>query len=377
MADILCKKCGIAFPDAFTFCPSCGRSLKPQSKTSLRRRPKGTGSVFKMSGRRSKPWVAKLNGKLLGYFETRPDAEKFLADNRAQSVELINYTLENIHDRWQTTQRFKRLSKDTKSNYSAVWKRFGAFKNKKMREIKSADFQAVINAVTTEGLARDTCEKIRNLASVLCQEAMKDDIIDRNYALTLELPQKEVKFKRRNFTDEEIITLFEHDDERNVQMILCLLYSGMRESELFSIRSENVNLDEQYMIGGIKTEAGKDRVIPIRTEILPYVKAFISEGREYLITSSKGGKVDRSNFLKRIFYPTLDKVGINYKDSNGNNVLTPHRTRHTFIAGNIEGGAAPEALTKVVGHSKLATTVDKYADNFSIDYLRKEAQKGL
>lgn len=76
-----------------------------------------------------------------------------------------------------------------------------------------------------------------------------------------------------------------------------------------------------------------------------------------------------------MFYPTLQKLGINYQDESGRNVLTPHRARHTFVADSIKGGVSPEALTKIAGYSKYETAVDKYADDLGVEYLREELEK--
>ena len=57
--------------------------------------------------------------------------------------------------------------------------------------------------------------------------------------------------------------LWLHADDINIQIVLILCYTGMRPTELMTLKHSNVHLDERYMLGGIKTKAGKDRVIPI------------------------------------------------------------------------------------------------------------------
>ena len=46
-----------------------------------------------------------------------------------------------------------------------------------------------------------------------------------------------------------------------------MIYTGLRPTELLEIQTENVHLDEKYMAGGMKTEAGKDRIIPLNDKI--------------------------------------------------------------------------------------------------------------
>ena len=371
-----CKKCKINLPDEFSFCPNCGCKLSVQ-KQSAKRRPRGSGCVFKRKENRAKPWVAMRNGTYLGYFETEKEAAEFLNSCNEKNVNKINYTLEDIHNRWQKSKRYIKLSDSARGAYSAAWKRMLHLKDLKMRDLKTIEFQSCIELAESAGCSRDSCEKLKSLASVLCQEAMKDDIIDRNYSLSLELPEKVYNKTCRNFTDEEIIILFDNDSDYDVMVILCLIYCcGPRVNEFFNMLKDNVFLSKGFMIGGSKTEAGKNRIIPIRNEVTAYIKKFMEMPGEYLVTSKMGMRIKYNNWLNRNFYPTLSRVGINYKDEKGNNILVPHRTRHTYIAGSIAGGAAPEALTKVVGHANYETSVNKYGD-LDVEFLRKEAAKGL
>ena len=60
-------------------------------------------------------------------------------------------------------------------------------------------------------------------------------------------------------------------DDPDAQAVLVMIYTGMRPGEFTTIKKDNVYLEERYMIGGIKTAAGKDRIIPIHEGIVPFV----------------------------------------------------------------------------------------------------------
>ena len=91
------------------------------------------------------------------------------------------------------------------------------------------------------------------------------------------------------FTDKEIALLWEILWAiNNVDIVLIYIYTGCRPVELLDIKSEDVHLDERYMIGGVKTEAGKNRIIPIHKAIVPLVEYRLEQNRSYLITNKYG-----------------------------------------------------------------------------------------
>lgn len=374
---MICKKCHNVIKDEYAFCPICGRATKPQ-KRSPTRRPSGLGCVYKLPGNRQRPWAVQRNHKYLASFATQAEAEVFLG-TLYQSADPSLMTLQELHEKWMETAQYQDLSRDAQANYSAAWKRMDSIKKEKVRSLKTPQYQQIIDQMVQEGLGRDSCEKFRSLLSNLCKMAMRDEIIDRNYADLLELPKAAPRKKKRNLTDEDIIRLLyaADDGDRDAMLVLILLYTGMRAGELFAVKSSDVYLEERYIIGGAKTDAGRNRSIPIREEIVPYIKFFLSENNQFLCHTPSGKKIDRNNFTKRNFYPLLDRLGIVHTNEAGENILTPHRCRHTYISEAIKAKMAPEALTKIVGHSSYATSVDKYDDTTDLEYLRKEAEKGL
>ena len=62
---------------------------------------------------------------------------------------------------------------------------------------------------------------------------------------------------------------------------------GWRPQELATLRLEEVNLDEWYMCAGMKTDAGKQRIVPIHSKIQSLVKKnydyAVEIGSEYLL----------------------------------------------------------------------------------------------
>lgn len=74
-----------------------------------------------------------------------------------------------------------------------------------------------------------------------------------------------------------------------IDTILILIYTGMRVGEMLDIKIENVFMEKNYMVGGSKTKAGKNRVIPFNKKIVPLIQKWYDEATlnnsEYLITN--------------------------------------------------------------------------------------------
>lgn len=380
MAATICKnkKCAKVIDDSFNVCPYCAMPLRPEPKPKVKRRPKGSGSIVKLKGKRSKPYLVRKSGVVLGTFATWEDANTFLANLGPADPDLKNLTLGHIFERYKASATFKKLDEPSKKNVIGAWKKLEPLANKKMRTLLTTHYQEIIDSANKEdGTGRDGCAKVKTLISHLCKNAMKDKIIDQDFGELIELPEKEAGVQRRNFTEEEIVQLFYSEADRDARIVLCMIYTGTRIDELFSIRKTTVNIEDRYIIGGEKTDAGKNRTIPIRDEIYPYIVQFLNEPGDYLISSPRGKKTNPNNWRTRNFYPLLDRLGINYKDADGNNIITPHRTRHTYISESIAAGIRPEALIKIVGHTSYKTSVDFYDKAVNLDFLQREAQKGL
>lgn len=86
---------------------------------------------------------------------------------------------------------------------------------------------------------------------------MENDIVVKNYAEFVKVPKFEKK-EKRIFTAEEIASLWKCSDQKPVQAVLFMIYTGFRIGEVLALRVEDVHLSEGYIIGGEKTEAGKD-----------------------------------------------------------------------------------------------------------------------
>lgn len=370
-----CSQCGREAPQGALYCPWCGRQLNaaPPPQRKKRRRPKGSGSVYKLKDNRARPYVAlSPKREVIGTYATPGEAVKVLDAYNAQytPAERLKCTFAGAYEKWKSLPKFSKLSRDMVLGYELAYKRAAPLYDRQMRELKTEDYQQIIDQMVERGLSRSSCEKQRTLFSQLCEWAMAQDIVNKNYALLLQLPAASGKAER-TLTAEEIerISSYQNDPKfgQTAQIAMVLLYTGMRIDELLSVRCDDVYLKEHYLRGGEKTEAGKNRIIPILDPVYPIIAFWmLNSGCEWLIPSKTGTKLDKHNIASR--FRTLMKV-CKIED------VHPHTLRHTASSKMVECGLEKTAVQAILGHKNFSTTANKYISHNDPAYLLNEMKK--
>lgn len=365
---MLCKKCSQELPDNAVYCYLCGKKQTTAPKTRHRKRAHGTGTIKKDS-RYKRPYLAyapsSSNGSGRTYLGSYPDMksaqaalEEFAKNGRP---ELYNATLADIYALWSNVH-YEHIADAT--TYKAMWKRMEAIYSVKMSDIRAAHFQPFVDAATSKSAA----DKIKSLAVMLCRYAMENDLVDKNYAEFVRLPKFE-KTEKIIFTAEQIETLWQHTSDKRVQVILAMIYMGFRLGEMLLLRPDSLHLDEGYIVGGIKTEAGTNRVVPFPPNI-PEIKGFFHGWLAEAVPGEPLFPMTAKQFRHTYFYQPLSELGMidgQLRQGSGNSWvfpdkhhLTPHSTRHTFASLSSSAGMRPEELQKIIGHADYATTAEIY-----------------
>lgn len=378
-----CLKCNKPIPDDALYCQYCGKKQSSTAAPKPLKRANGTGSVYKLSGRRSKPWIARVAHRIqaeagsetsqisaqtsamkystIGTYATKTEALEALDHYKTRGLpELANVSVGAVRELWKANH-YKNISKSAEDSYNNAWDNYmQALSSMKMSEVKTAHLQTIIDDALALGRGRAVCEKIKQLAGQLCKFAMANDIIDKNYAEMIVLP-KSVKPDKDRFTDDEIDTIKKASDtDETAAVVLVLIRTGMRISELFAVKKENVYLEKRYIIGGLKTEAGINRMIPIHREISGIIARWMTEqpaadkrsDKTLLLGCIEGIQHNAHNFRERNYDELLKRLGIR--------PLPPHCCRHTFASVSAKNGMPPEALKAILGHEKYETTSDVY-----------------
>ncbi|WP_294707523.1 tyrosine-type recombinase/integrase [uncultured Fusobacterium sp.] len=142
------------------------------------------------------------------------------------------------------------------------------------------------------------------------------------------------------FTHDEIKFLYSKaDDEIMATHLLILIYTGMRINEYLSLELKDYDVKEFTIRTGSKTEAGKNRLIPIHSKIRSLLYKVLSEEENKISYA-----IFRNQFTK--YLKKYDELGEH----------TIHDTRHTFASMLSTAGANDVAITKIIGHTDIATT---------------------
>lgn len=343
---MICPKCKKAAPEEAAFCPWCGKRLTAQERKH-RKRANGTGTVCRLSGNRAKPWMARKNDVLIGTFETRSEALKALERlTDTQVSELYNLTFEEVYERWKR-EHGREITEKLLKNYELAYTQCESLHGQKMRSLRRSDYQAAVIALEEQGMSKSTCNKLRTMLRQVCGYAQMEGILHSNPADDLNTVARQ-KTVREIFTDEDIQKI-KSSSLPAAQLALIMISCGCRPGELFTVPLANCGKD--HMIWGSKTEAGKNRVIPIGPDgVEAYQTLTIlstAKGGTLLVDGYRGSHTPE-NFRRRDWAQLMREIG--------REGMTPYSCRHTFITRAIRGGIDLISLEAIVGHVDKETT---------------------
>ncbi|WAW14775.1 tyrosine-type recombinase/integrase [Peptostreptococcus equinus] len=244
------------------------------------RLPNGYGSVYKLSGNRRKPWVAratigwdiddnmnKVTQKYayIGYYKSQKEALSALANYNENPFDLSNKasTFAEVYDKWSDIH-FEKIKDST--GYKAAYKICEPIHNMKFAELNLNHFQ---NIVDNSGKNTPTLRNLKNLINLMYDYAIVRDIVskekkDKVKYLDISKPGNPKALNRTKFKDNEVDRIWDvKDDNIYYTVVLMMLYCGVRINELLSLEKKNVHLEQRwFFVADAKTEAGI-RVVPI------------------------------------------------------------------------------------------------------------------
>lgn len=399
MALLTCPECTGKVSDRAAACPHCGYPVTPQKAqrrkpqpNRRRKLPNGFGSITEIKHKALKnPFYARANCgtdrynkpilkplKPHAYFKTYEDAmEALIRYNKGNLNISKDMTVETLYRLW-----FAEYEQDVAAVTARIAKNAFSYcrsiHGKSVQALRIADIKQCIEegtALETRGKNKGKPKKASaktkiSMRSILCMMldyALELGVIDRNYARDCKLSKQTVKASVRvkkphfSFSAAERTALWENKDKQDVDLLLIACYSGWRPDEMCQLKIENIDLSNNRMLGGSKTEAGLNRYVPIHPGIKDLVAARYQEavklGSDRLINIESRGKMRPITYA--IYATRFHQI---VEELNLNTDHRPHDTRDTFVTISKEADVDEYALKYIVGHSITDITERVYTD---------------
>lgn len=407
---VKCPECELQVSDKAQACPHCGCPMqpsakrKPRAKNNKRRRlPNGFGQISEIKNRnlrnpfRAMVTVGKTqNGKPIckplkpeSYFATYNNAYAALVEYNKNPYDLgAAITVRELYEKW-SEEYFKTLKAEGSiRSVESAWRYCSAVYDMRVMDVRARHVKGCMDEGTAliRGVERHPSASMKNqiksLFNLMLDYALEYELVDRNYARTFNLTEdtiKEIHTVKKGhipFSDEEISALWEHVEDKNfVDVMLIQCYSGWRPQELGLIELANVDLENGTFKGGMKTEAGTDRVVPIHPKIRRLVERRYEQaqrlGSPYLFncTDGRSGKPVPMTYQRyqHGFSMVRDELKLNPEHR-------PHDGRKHFVTAAKNAGVDEYAIKYMVGH-KISDITEKVYTQREFEWLRTEIEK--
>lgn len=381
-----CIFCGRELPPGAAFCAYCGK--KQIKKAKATKRANGEGSVRK---RKNGTWAAEV--VLWYYLDDKTD--KFRARTvyksgfvrKADAAAYLPILREEGYRKWGRDPHAKskrpetwaevyaawvpthKAGDSTMGNYSAANNHFAPVHDLRMDEIYVDDLQECLDECIR---GKRTKENMKALCGLLYKYAVPRQYVSSllNLGQYLVINDKGTERRRTGLTDAELVRLRAAiGSVPYADYIYCMCYLGFRPSEFLNLRIEHYNRKEKFFVGGAKTDAGKDRIVPVSPKIQQYVDALVRDRiGGYVFCGPDSGHFDLREFREDHFAPALDAIGITAEERESR-LLTPHCCRHTFANLMKKVPGADKNKLALIGHT--SEEMLRHYQDADLDGLRR------
>ena len=391
-----CPECELPVSDKALTCPHCGyplvkdaKPLKKKSKKEHKRLPNGFGQISQLKGRNlRKPYRAMITvgktstgrpiSKIFGFYETYNDAYTALIEYHKNPYDLdTGISVLELYNKWCAEYFATLKSKSSSRTIISAWSYCSSIYDIKVQDVRARHIKGCMDSVESPNIK----SRIKSLFNLMLDYALEYEIVDRNYARTFSISDdivdetKKQKKSHISFTQDEMDILWDNSNINYVDIILIQCYTGFRPQELGLIELKNVDLNKGIIVGGMKTDAGTDRTVPIISFIYDFVKRRYEEavdlGSKYLLNCNDAR--DKSDIMltydkyNRRFNKIIEVLELNPEHR-------PHDPRKQFVTICKKYKVDEYAIKRIVGHAIDDITEKIYTDrdeNWLINEVKK------
>jgi integrase/recombinase XerD len=242
----------------------------------------------------------------------------------------------------------------------AKFSRFLAAKGRHARQVGQGEINEFARRLSAEGLAAKSIARALNAVRMFYRFLVMEKVVPEDPTAQIRGPRT-MKSLPRYLTLEEVDHLLAAPDDttalgtRDAAMIEMLYATGLRVSELVSLRVRDLNLEAGYLrcLG----KGSKERIVPLGRRAAQRLRAYLEGARHAILDgeshpsvflNSSGGPISRQGFWK-----LLKKYG---RAMGLRGKLSPHVLRHSFATHLLERGADLRSVQMMLGHADISTT---------------------
>ena len=268
----------------------------------------------------------------------------------------------------------KKLSKNTIKSYQNDLDEFSNTIKKELLSLTKEDILSFLEKLTQEGKSATTKAHYFTVIQSFYNFYLEEGVISKNPCENLKSPKIPKKIPKY-LTYEEVDKLLNMPlntiyDYRTKAMLELLYATGMRISELLSLRHTNINFENDSVL--VEGKGGKERIIPFNETTKYYLKLYLEDYRpslikhhkdyEELFLNNRGTPMTRQGMFK-LLKQTAIKASIQKE-------ISPHILRHSFATHLLNNGADLRVIQELLGHSDISTT--QIYTHVSKEHIKKE-----
>ena len=257
----------------------------------------------------------------------------------------------------------RRLARNTIASYARDIRKLEAFshvKQKPSSQLTARELQEFVRTLNASKLCPASVRRVIACTRGFYRFLVREGDIENNPAADLVVPRANTRLPKDLTWDEVEALLNQPDTKKPIgirdRALLELLYAtGMRVSELLSLRPENLNLKRGYLV--CLGKGDKERVIPIGEQAVFWINKYYQDARSQLLGKRTSASVfvtswspalSREKFWKKLKQYALD-AGLERN-------VYPHMLRHSFATHLLKHGADLISIQQLLGHADVSTT---------------------
>ncbi|PYT15495.1 MAG: site-specific tyrosine recombinase XerD [Acidobacteria bacterium] len=255
------------------------------------------------------------------------------------------------------------LAKNSLLAYGRDLAKFGRYltaKGRTPRQIRQGEIDEFARRLSGQGLSAKSIARALNAVRMFYRYLVMEKMVTVDPTAQIRSPRT-LKTLPRYLTLEEVDHLLAAPDPgsplglRDAAMVEMLYATGLRVSELISLRQRDLNLEAGYLrcVG----KGSKERVVPLGRQAVARIRVYLDAARPEILRgsshpslflNSRGGPMSRQGFWK-ILKKHGRAVGLRSR-------LSPHVLRHSFATHLLERGADLRSVQMMLGHADISTT---------------------